>query len=222
MAEKYGEIPPRFTRAWWDYYWYYYRWHVVIILFAVVFTVFTCVQCASRAKYDMHISYVGHKIYAQDKLELLGEMLSPYIDDADGNGENSIFVQQLNISGAAGHEEYDAASYTKFDIEMQEDCSFLFLLDREMLENMLNRDYADELFLPVLGWTEDDLPEDMLVSKDGTPYAVSLENSKFMIENDIYHDDVYAVIRRNYKNNEKNQIAFEGSKKAAIVLTEQN
>ena len=30
MAEKYGEIPPRFTRAWWNYFWYYYKWRVVI------------------------------------------------------------------------------------------------------------------------------------------------------------------------------------------------
>lgn len=222
MAEKYGEVPPRFTKAWWDYFWYYYKWRVIGIVLAIFCLIFTLYQCAARPKYDMHISYVGHKFYTEEKLDLLADCLCEYIDDVDGNGEKSILGQQINFSDKNGNEEYDFASQTKLDVEMQEDCSFIFLYDKAMLDSMLNRDYADQIFLPVSEWTESMPPENMLCSKDGVAYAVSLANSKLMIENEIYHEDVYITIRQNYKNDEKNTTAWESSKKAAAALIKQN
>ena len=52
MAEKYGEVPPKFTKKWWEYFWDYYKWHVIITVVAVLIASVTIVQCATRPKYE--------------------------------------------------------------------------------------------------------------------------------------------------------------------------
>ena len=50
MAEKYGEVPPKFTKKWWEYFWDYYKWHVIITVVAVLIASVTIVQCATRTE----------------------------------------------------------------------------------------------------------------------------------------------------------------------------
>ena len=53
MAEKYGEVPPKFTKKWWEYFWDYYKWHVIITVVAVLIASVTIVQCAtSEIRYE--------------------------------------------------------------------------------------------------------------------------------------------------------------------------
>ena len=68
--ERYGTIPKRFTKEWWDYFWYYYKWRVIFILVAVIFLAITCTQCAMRIDYDMKISYVGSNYYYEQNLKV--------------------------------------------------------------------------------------------------------------------------------------------------------
>ena len=65
MAEKYGEVPPKFTKKWWEYFWDYYKWHVIITVVAVLIASVTIVQCATRPKYDMNVVYAGHMNYSE-------------------------------------------------------------------------------------------------------------------------------------------------------------
>ncbi len=85
MAEKYGEIPPRFTKQWWDYVWYYYKWHIIITVIAVIIAAVTMVQCATRTKYDMNVIYAGHKSYSEEEITRLQEVVSEYITDKKCN-----------------------------------------------------------------------------------------------------------------------------------------
>ena len=48
MAEKYGEVPPKFTKKWWEYFWDYYKWHVIITVVAVLIASVT--QCFGASK----------------------------------------------------------------------------------------------------------------------------------------------------------------------------
>ena len=95
MAEKYGTVPPKFTKAWWGYFWDYYKWHVIITVAAVVIAAVTIVQCANRPKYDMNVIYAGHMNYSDEEIEKMQNLLSEYIEDIDGNGKKSIFYFPL-------------------------------------------------------------------------------------------------------------------------------
>lgn len=218
MAEKYGTVPPKWTKAWWEYFWDYYKWHVIITAFAVICIAVTVVQCATKEKYDLTITHTGHIIYSDAELEHMEEVYSSLIDDVDGNGEKSVFVQQINFLNKSGGEEYDYASQTKLDLEFGNECSFLFIFDGAELEKALSKNGASDLYLPVSEWAEDMPKEDMLVFKDGVPYAVKLENSAFMAENDLYCQDMYVIVRQNYRNDDKNNLAHKNSVNIANTL----
>lgn len=210
MAEKYGTVPDKWTKEWWDYFWYYYKWRVILIAFAILCVVFTLAQCAMREKYDLTVTYAGHMMYSEEEINRLTAGISEYIDDVDGNGEKSVFFQQLNFMDTMGSEEYDYASQSKLDMEFHNEQSFLFLYDEKELQNMLGRDYADEIYVPVSEWAQD---------ADGDlEYAVSLKDSAFFAENNIYSEDLYLVVRRNYKDDEKNVLAWESSVRIANNL----
>ena len=50
MAEKYGVVPKRFTREWWDYFWMYYKWHTIAIAFVIIAVTVTIVQKINAPK----------------------------------------------------------------------------------------------------------------------------------------------------------------------------
>ena len=79
MAEKYGEVPPKFTKKWWEYFWDYYKWHVIITVVAVLIASVTIVQCATRQKYDMNVVYAGHMNYSEEEINKLKEIISERI-----------------------------------------------------------------------------------------------------------------------------------------------
>ena len=195
MAEKYGEIPPRFTRAWWNYFWYYYKWRVVITAVAVLIAVVTIVQCVNRPRYDMTVIYAGHMNYSEKETERLTELLNGYITDIDGNGKPSVDFQRMMFSGAVGNEEYDYAMQTKVDMSFTEKAAAVYLMDKEEAELYLNRDSVADAFTDTSIYAADTDAE-VLKSEDGVGYAVDLSGSAVLDENEIYNDDLYLLVRR--------------------------
>ena len=216
MAEKYGTIPPRFTRAWWDYILYYYKWHIIITLVAVIVAAVTIVQCANRPKYDMTVTYAGHMNYSEGEAERLTELLNGYVSDTDGNGEQSVFFQRFMFSGASGHEEYDYAVQTRLDMSFTEKTTALYLMDREEAEFYLNRDNIADAFVNTDVYADTDA--EILRAADGTGYAVDLSNSTLLKENDIYCDDLYVLVRTNNTGNEENIQVFADATNIAKEL----
>lgn len=217
MAEKYGTVPPRFTKAWWEYFWDYYKWHVIITIIALLIAAVTITQCATREKYDMNIVYVGHMNYSQEEIEKTQELLEQHITDVDENGENSILFNQLVFLDTAGSEEYDYAIQTKLDVSFLDDCSFVYLFDKAQAELQLQKEAADEIFECTDSWAKGTEAE-ILTGPDGKGYAVNLKDSKLLKDNNIYCDDLYVMIRQNYKDDKENTQAHEDSINVAEVL----
>lgn len=217
MAEKYGEVPPRFTKEWREYFWYYYKWHTIITVIAVIIAAVTIVQCVNRPKYDMSMIYAGHMNYSEEETEKLREIISEYITDIDGNGENSIYFQTLMFSDSAGNEEYDYAIQSKLDLTFMDDCTFIYFMDEIEAMLYIQRDSIDETFENTDIYAENTGTE-ILRAEDGTGYAVSLKDSDILKENNIYCDDLYLLIRTNFDNDEKNIQSHEDALNIAKML----
>lgn len=216
MAEKYGTVPPRFTRAWWDYFWYYYKWRVIITAAAALIAAVTIVQCANRPKYDMTVTYAGNMNYSERESETLAKLLSGYITDIDGNGEPSVYFQKLVFTGAVGNEEYDYSMQTKLDLSFTDSTSRVYLMDKQEAELYLNRDSVEEAFLKTDAYAKDSGAQ-ILSAPDGTGYAVNLADSKLLKENEIYCDDLYLLIRADDAREETSQL-YEDSLSIAREL----
>ena len=219
MAEKYGEVPPRFTRAWWDYFWYYYKWRVVITAVAVLIAAVTVVQCANRPKYDMTVIYAGHMNYSDKETERLTELLNECITDIDGNGEPSVDFQRLMFSGSIGNEDYDYAMQTKVDMSFTENTTAVYLMDREEAELYLNRDSVADAFTDTDIYAAD-TDAAVLNGADGIGYAIDLSGSAILNENEIYNDDLYVLVRKYDENNEETAGIYKNAINIAKKLIE--
>lgn len=211
MAEKYGEIPPRFTKQWWDYVWYYYKWHIIITVLAVIIAAVTIVQCATRTRYDMTVVYAGHKNYSETEINRIQEILSEYISDIDGNGEKNVMFMPLMFVDNAGSEEYDYAMQTKLDVSFTDDYTFIYLMDKQEAELYLHRENVDSTFVPVGDYISDVTLDwsDLLTADNDTAYGVNVSGNSLFTENDIYCDDLYAFVAVTSKTDEKNKLSQE-------------
>lgn len=206
MAEKYGEIPPRFTKQWWDYVWYYYKWHITITVFAIIIASVTMVQCATRTRYDMTVVYAGHMNYSDDEIIRLQELLSEHITDIDENDEKNVMFMPLMFADNPGSEEYDYAMQTKLDLSFTDDYTFIYLMDKSEAELYLQRESIADTFENTDLYAENTDAE-ILRASDGTGYAVSLRNSALLKNNNIYCEDLYILIAKNNDDNEKRAIS---------------
>ncbi len=211
MAEKYGVVPPKFTKEWWPYFWEYYKVHTIVIAFIIIAVVTTAVQCAGREKYDLNVTYGGKLSFDTELTPKLEEEFEKYIDDVDGNGEKNVFFQAMTISGLQGYEQYDYALETKLQLEFQMENSFIFLLDKTQMDTLMKMDSAGETFTPVSEWA-DNVDESRLVkADDGKAYAVDISDSKIFADCGLPSEGTYALLKLNLKPEEK--AAYESSKK---------
>lgn len=217
MSEKYGEVPPKFTKKWWEYFWDYYKWHVIITAAAVLIASVTIVQCATRPKYDMNVVYAGHMNYSEEEINKLKNIISERISDIDKNGEKSVLLSTLVFADSAGSEEYDYAIQTKLDLTFTDDCSFIYLMDKANVDAQMQKEVIGQIYDSTDSFI-DSSSDNVIKANDDKGYAVNLKDSQLLKENGIYCDDLYILIRHNYKNDEKNTQAHEDSLNVAEAL----
>ena len=218
MAEKYGTIPPKFTLAWFEYVWTYYKWHIIIPIAVILFAGITMYQCTHRPKYDAEIIYAGHVVFTDSQVKEIPVGFAQYVDDVNGDGKQMVFFQQINFSDQAGMEEMDYNMQMKLDLQFQRGETFLFLYDKSETDIMIARESAELIYLPVTEWADKMPAEDMLYSKDGVPYAVSLANNKKIKDIGIKTDDLYLTLRINYSEGDDIARKYENAKKLANAL----
>ena len=219
MAEKYGTIPPKFTKAWFGYVWTYYKWHIIGPLAVIAFIAVTIYQCTHRPQFDVEMIYAGHVVFSQAQVEEIPLGLAKYVDDVNGDGENNVFFQQINFSDDPGMEEMDYNMQMKLDLQFQRGETFLFMYDKAEADMMISRESADMIYVPVNEWADTMPSEDKLYMKDGVPYAVSLANNQKVKDAGINTDDIYLALRIDYRD-EKGEFTakFENAKKLANAL----
>ena len=217
--EKYGEIPPRFTKAWWGYFWEYYKWYVLGTAFAVILIVMWAYQCAHRVDYDMTIVYAGHMTYTEEQQAVICEKAAEYVPDINGDGEVNIYFQPLVFSDKAGNEEYDYAVQTKLDMTFVDDYAYIYLMDEIETALYMQRDTITDIFEPVSVFAADTDAQTFTGEADGIPHAISLSASKMLKQNGIDSENLYLMVRENTSpDDEKNIKSHDGAIEFAKAL----
>ena len=224
MAEVYGVKPKMFTKEWWPYYWMYYKWHTIGVLFVIFSILITMYQCTHREKFDLTVTYGATANIPQPAVEELEAAFSAMVEDSDGDGVPNVYFEQLNFSNSPGMAETDQALQTKLDVGMTSDDTMIYIFDTDELAIMIQRDQAGETYMNVKDWMGDEefsklsAEEGKMVStKDGIPVAVSIADSAIMKEHNINSENMYVLIRMNYKDTEISQSA----QRSAIVIAKE-
>lgn len=219
MAERYGVPPKRFTKEWWPHYWMYYKWHTIAGAFAAIMIVTTAVQCATREKFDMNVTYTGSVYFPDESIDMLETEMEKYIDDIDGNGEKNVFMQSLVISNMQETAEMDYAMMTKHDLELASETSYLFLYDKAKAEQMLSRDDSADVYVPVREWYDGDFESaECIKNAGGIDGAISLKSSTVLQNLGIDASDLYITVRVSYEDDEVNASAQNNAIKLANEL----
>ncbi len=216
MAEKYGEVPPKFTKKWWEYFWDYYKWHTVTVICIIAAIVITVVQIKNREKYDLNILVGTYSYMASESLESLTNELESKINDVDGNGENNIMLLYNSFSDRIEQTEYNSVMEVRLSLYLQEDNSFIFIVDEQSSQLLLDIDYCDEMYVPSSQITSK--TEGGLKGSDGTVYGTPLKNSTLLKNHKINDENLYLILRKNFKDDELNAKAFDESLKLVEEL----
>jgi hypothetical protein len=195
MAEKYGTIPKRFTKAWWEYFWLYYKWYVIIpalIIAAIVSTVYSNI---TAPKYDVTLTYAGKNVFSEDSAEKLTAALSPLCEDIDGNGEKALSFVQLHISNDSVDPQYDMAMNTKLQLAFAEDETYIFILDEENAMRYVGEKADDCVYAPLDDWLSAEISDNDIFSAHGKRYGVNLSEHKLFKDMGMDLSDHYLFIR---------------------------
>lgn len=219
--EKYGEIPKRFTKKWWEYFWDYYKIHTIATVVAVVAVVSTIVQCANQIDYDLSFVTAGLPMLAVDKEEALCTEIAELADDIDGKDGTNVYITQIPIGVEGEDPEYEATLMQSFLIELGFGEGYIYLFSEECADSYLNRDDCADSFMPVTDWGVDGIDmedKDRFMLYMGEPFAFSMEGNSLLESVGIDTTDCYMMIRYPRYNEEDDDMAlkrFDNTIKAA-------
>ncbi len=212
--EYYGPKPEKFTKKWWEYFWDYYKWHTIVIIAVIIAIITTVVQVLNQEKYDGSLVCAGNVAFPMQYEQMITEHIKEACDDIDADGEKNVLIEQLTFSKDDVDAQYSAAMRTKFDLKLQTNESFAFIMDKELLEQSLTNEQLEGCFAPLDEWLLEDISEENIYSLKGVPYAVKLADSKLLGDMGISGDYFYIVLRYNYDTNDAElEKQFENAKK---------
>lgn len=221
--EKYGEIPKRFTKKWWEYFWDYYKIHTIATVAIVVAIASTISQCVNKIDYDLSLVTTGLPLLSQEKDIALCTKMAEFADDVDGEDGTNVFITQIPIGVEGQDPEYEATLMQSFMIELGFGEGYIYLFSDECADSYLNRDDVTDSFMPISEWGigDTDLEGRKIKLYMGEAYALSMEGNSLLEEAGIDTSDCYMMMRYpryNEKDDEQALKKFENAKKAAHAI----
>ena len=221
--EKYGEIPKRFTKKWWEYFWDYYKIHTIATVAIVVAIASTISQCVNKIDYDLTVVTTGLPTLSHQNDETLCSALSELCEDIDGKDGTNVYISQIPIGVEGQDPEYEATLMQSFMIELGFGEGYIYFFSDECADSYLNRDDVAYSFMPISEWGigDTDLEGRKIKLYMGEVYALSMEGNSLLEEAGIDTSDCYMMMRYpryNEKDDEQALKKFENAKKAAHAI----
>lgn len=222
--EKYGTVPKKFTKAWWEYFWEYYKWHTIAAVFGLCMVGITAHQCSTQIHYDTTITVLGGQGFDDEAVKTAEEDLSELTDDCNGDGEKHVMIQQLIVPSTQSCQvdaQYEMAIASKIMVEFAAGDSCVYIMSEEETNERLNSESTEGFFVPAEEWAEKLPDNNKLMGVKGVAYAVSLADSGFFAERGIDASKYYILVRnpRYDETDDTEAIArTESAKKIAAYL----
>ena len=217
--EKYGTIPKRFTKAWWEYFWEYYKWHTIAVVFVVFMITSIIYSNVTATKYDMYVSYVGTGFFEEAKPKLT-EVLAPVTEEITDNEKIDISYDTYSMDASAVPDaamaEMESAIGMKLMAELEAGDSYLYLVTKGNLDSF----YAlTDCFTDTALYAGDS--ENVFTDENGRACAIALKDNEKLTGAGIDCSELYLAVRNLYerdKEDEKKTKLYENSLKIAKFI----
>lgn len=222
--EKYGVVPPKFTKEWWAYFWDYYKIHTISVTAAVLLIGNSVVQCVRAPKYDLSVLYVNPAEVVEETDVKFTEAVSPALTDVHNNNEILTFIQTLPISTLQAEDEQTYAMVTKLTLELQAGENWLFLVTEDVAKGLISQDAYAGCFMTLedVGIKADE--ELILRSDNSDAYGLKLTDNELLKSTGLKTEDMYLLIRDLYEReakDEKNVLKHNNALSAAKLIAGQ-
>ncbi len=214
MAEKYGEIPKRFTKEWWKYFWGYYKLHTIVVAFIIIALLATLIGKLTAPKYDQTLIYAGYTEFMDSYIESAQKRLSIDCPDTNKNGESLLKLSVFSFPEDESIDpEYTMAMLTKFNLSVGEDEIFLYVIEKDFLDNYMLSEVNHGSFAKVSDWCNMPVAPDKTLEYGGNEVAVSLDENDILRKAGIPTDNTYLLVRYAPREDQKEQ---ENAYKSAV------
>lgn len=219
MAEKYGVVPKRFTKAWWEYFWMYYKWYVIIPAVVIILVIGTIITNIKMGSYDLMLTYAGPQYISATQQKEINEKLSSLCPDANGDGKNMLTLASITMNSESNDKEYLSSAVTMLQFSLYDEENYVYIIHKDFVPRFFGQNEANCAYEPVKNWLEADTDAHMMSVRD-TDYAVSLSGSKLFKKWNIDLADHYLLMRfAPDKDASENEIRdYEAAKEFANIL----
>ena len=203
MAEKINK-PKRFTKEWRSYIWEYYKGYLIAGIIVIILAAVTVSEIVNTVKPDLTLNFIATTVMPNAIAEELEDEIDDGILDVNGDRETEVLVSQLNFTPDALVDAnminaLESRLMTMFATE--ED--MLYIFDETMLRDVLDLRATEGMFVPTSEWLDTEISPDKSFEYGGGVYAVSLENSSFLREEEINGKGLYVAVRSNYNTDDE-------------------
>ena len=195
MAEKYGEVPKRFTKKWWEYFWDYYKIHTIVVLVILVAVIYTVHHYVTAPEYEFNIAYSAQMNIPSEEEEQFREILCEFVTDSDGDGKDGVGIIQNSFVPGMEDVQVENVMITRMQLEMTDDDTIVYIFSEDKLKYMTDAPEMEGAFLPVDRWLSIDVDDEKLHMTNDNAYAVRLNDSKMLENCKINSDDLYIGVR---------------------------
>lgn len=218
--EKYGTIPKKFTKAWWEYFWEYYKWHTISIAFIIFMVSSLTYSIVTATKYDAYVSYVGKSPTFMVSKESLKELITPLTEEITENETIDISFDEYSLDATvepeASEVEMESAISMKLMAELEAGDSYLFLISKNNLDGFHG---LSDCFVDTSVYAEG--AENVYTDENGRACAVSLEGNEKLTAAGVDCTDMYLAVRALYerdRDSEQKPKLYENSLKIAKFI----
>ncbi len=202
--EKYGTIPKKFTKAWWEYFWEYYKLHTIITLFVIFMISSLIYSNVTRTRYDMYVSYVGTSPFFDISREYFEELLVPVTEEITENDKIDISFDTYSFDASAEQDPANAemvsAMTMKFMAELEAGDCYLYFITKGNLEGYYGlTDGMADVSLYAEG------AENVYTDENGRACAISLAGNEKLTKAGIDCSDLYLAVRSLYERDKKDE-----------------
>ena len=144
MARRKKELPkeypkePLTSKQKWDNFWFYNTGKIVAVLIAAVLVGLYIYELVTKEKHDITLVYATSDYVLDDQVTEIEEMLSQYVTDVDGNGEVSLYIDDLviNSTSAQADPTMVQAQSTKLMAAFALNEDSIFILDQGIYDSL--------------------------------------------------------------------------------------
>ena len=191
--EKYGVKPDRFTKAWFEYVWDYYKIHIIVGLVLLAAIIYTVIAINSKKEYDLTVVFATNQQVTDEAKKNLTDELKKIAKDIDGDGEINVAIFDYPYISDYDDIEYKRALEEKFHLDLQAGETFLYVISKDVLDDLKYRTEIEGLFSKPSEWAEN-------AESDGDFAAVF--DSMILNSSGIIEDNLYIGVR-NFRYSEK-------------------